>query len=142
MFINSILMPDNTARMLIKAMDLSSLQAEVVGSNLANIDTPGYKAREIDFREALSRFSSQESSAAKAITLERTHSGHMSIGGRKDGVKIELNEDGPSRVDGNTVDMDAQLMNLAEIQLMNNFAITAYSKKMGMVSYAIMNSRS
>lgn len=83
-------------------------RAGLIATNLANADTPGYKARDIDFREVLN----EATAARDAGQPRRTHERHLGGGpatlgvGGLEGVKyrIPLN---PS-LDGNTVDMNVE----------------------------------
>ncbi len=93
-------------------------RAGLIATNLANADTPGYKARDIDFREALA----QAGGARDAGQPRRTHERHLGGGpaapgdGGLEGVKfrIPLN---PS-LDGNTVDVNVEQAAFAKNSLM------------------------
>jgi flagellar basal-body rod protein FlgB len=91
-----------------QALALRARRTEVLAANLANADTPGYKAQDIDFKTALSRVSSQSS------TLKTTHSGHLqanqSVMGERLMYRIPLQ---PS-LDGNTVDSQVEQAKFAE----------------------------
>lgn len=83
------------------AMRLRADRANVLSSNLANIDTPNYKARDIDFQAALKSRMNQGSPSR----IHATHSGHISnsqiVGG-----DIEKKYRVPSQpsIDGNSVE--------------------------------------
>src|SRR5689334_9752367 len=55
------------------ALQLQSKRMEVIADNLANSDTPGYKARDIDFRAAMA----QVNGADAPVKLATTNSGHI-----------------------------------------------------------------
>lgn len=75
-------------------------RAEVLANNLANADTPGYKARDVDFQAMMAR--AQESMSG--FEMARTHAGHMDDGtGGGNGELMYRNPHQPS-IDGNTVD--------------------------------------
>ena len=85
------------------ALVLSSRRAEVISNNLANGETPDFKARDIDFKAVLNAEVAGNSSTFK---MAQTHSGHMPLPqgrfGTEDEVKYRIpNEDG---VNGNTVE--------------------------------------
>lgn len=84
------------------ALQLRATRAEVLANNLANADTPGFKARDLNFQAVLNG----ELNAAKSMGIERTHSGH--IAGRVE-LSSEMMYRNPTQpsIDGNTV--DAQL---------------------------------
>ncbi len=75
-------------------------RAEVLANNLANADTPGFKARDVDF----SAMMEQAKNDLKGLSMDRTHEGHMdtSMGGPNAELMYRVPHQ-PS-VDGNTVD--------------------------------------
>lgn len=83
-----------------QALKLRSYRAEVLANNIANADTPGYKAKDIDFKGLL------ESAHSSSDKMRTTNSKHM--GGDYDGgTSPELlfsNPEQPS-ADGNTVEV-------------------------------------
>ena len=82
-----------------QALKLRAYRSEVLAANLANADTPGYKARDIDFHQVLKK----EVGGVQA--LKTTHAGHMS-GTTNDLPLNHLLYRTPSQpsLDGNTVD--------------------------------------
>lgn len=108
---------DPTIEIAAKAMDLRARRHELILSNVANADTPGYKAFDIMVEEALSKQHSQGSSRE----LKRTHQAHLASGGRSGSSPrpriLELSPQVTLRGDGNTVDMDREMSNLAANQL-------------------------
>ncbi|WP_111496431.1 MULTISPECIES: flagellar basal body rod protein FlgB [Marinobacter] len=84
-----------------KALNVRVQRAEVLANNLANADTPGFKARDIDFKAALGNAQSQASS----LPLERTSSGHIDpqAAMTERAALMYRNPYQPS-LDGNTVD--------------------------------------
>ncbi|MCF6337968.1 MAG: flagellar basal body rod protein FlgB [Gammaproteobacteria bacterium] len=89
-----------------QALKIHSRRAEVLAGNLANADTPGYKARDIDFKAALQ----QVKSGMGDVTLRTTNPNHINSAGtspgRIDDVLGEMKYRIPSQpsLDGNTVD--------------------------------------
>ncbi|HVL40366.1 MAG TPA: flagellar basal body protein [Fimbriimonadaceae bacterium] len=78
-----------------KALDRTSLRHSVLSSNLANVNTPGYKRRDVDF----------------AVTLE----GEISRSAlRSDPVRPET---GSIRYDGSSVVLEKEVMSIAETEL-------------------------
>lgn len=82
------------------ALQVRSRRLELLASNLANADTPNYKARDIDFRAALGH-----AEQGLAVAVRRTHAGHMPAGGAGAGM-LEPQYRIPNQpsLDGNTVD--------------------------------------
>lgn len=58
-----------------QALALRARRAEILAANMANANTPGYKARDLDFRAAL--LAAQQASPADGPLLARTAAGHM-----------------------------------------------------------------
>ncbi|MBE0483343.1 MAG: flagellar basal body rod protein FlgB [Bacterioplanes sp.] len=82
------------------ALQVRAKRAEVLANNLANSDTPGFKARDINFQAILAG----ESSSKNSVGVSRTHSGHLA--GRQGQGEAELLYRNPTQpsIDGNTVD--------------------------------------
>lgn len=83
------------------SMRIRAERANVLSSNLANVDTPNYKARDLDFQSALKDRMNQ--SGGKSLST--SHSGHMSLqmagGGSTD--RLYRTPSQPS-IDGNSVE--------------------------------------
>ncbi|MFT5996387.1 MAG: flagellar basal-body rod protein FlgB, partial [Glaciecola sp.] len=82
------------------ALKVRAQRMEVISGNLANANTPGYKARDIDFTKAMK--SAQSTQAGSSMV--KTHDKHMSGGSR---MHAELDfriQTQPDTGDGNNVD--------------------------------------
>lgn len=55
MLIDRLLFTDKTPLVLKKALDFQSERQLLISSNISNIDTPGYQAKDIDFKGALKK---------------------------------------------------------------------------------------
>jgi flagellar basal-body rod protein FlgB len=84
------------------ALRIRSQRAELLASNLANVDTPNYKARDIDFQTAMKMATSEGQSAPMTIT----HQKHISTasGGVMESPFIQYRNVLQDSLDGNTVD--------------------------------------
>lgn len=90
------------------ALRLRTRRAEVLASNLANADTPNYKARDLDFRSVLKQYGSAQADAG-ASRLAVTHAGHIPVGGDSvAGAQVQYRIPNQPSVDGNTVDPDTE----------------------------------
>ena len=86
-----------------KAMQVRTERMEVIAGNLANANTPGYKARDIDFQKVM-----QSAQAARNHNLTRTHENHIN-GGMKGSGQVEYRiPNQPDTGDGNTVDVQIE----------------------------------
>ena len=86
-----------------QSLELRSQRAELIAGNIANADTPGYKAKGMDFQSALAQASQKQQ-----MGMTRTNDKHMD-------VRMELNNgvayrvsDQPDTGDGNNVDAQVE----------------------------------
>lgn len=95
------------------ALNLRTYRQELIASNIANADTPYYKARDIDFKSALAGLTSAQT--AGSLGLARTAATHMQgSGGNAYGADVKYRSEYQSAVDGNTVDVDIERSAFAE----------------------------
>ena len=90
---------------LSQAMNLRTQRHQVLASNIANADTPNYKARDFSFEGAM-RNAMSGNLTAGGVELARTSAGHMDGAGNGGPASLMYRADVQSAVDGNTVDMD------------------------------------
>ena len=95
--------------------------------NLANVDTPGYKAKEVNFSETL-----KNKLAPVNSTFPASENG---------GVVLKDVEGLPARRDGNNVQLDRELLNMSRAAGDFAAAQTALAAKFRLVRYAINESR-
>ncbi|MDF2178328.1 flagellar basal body rod protein FlgB [Aliiglaciecola sp. CAU 1673] len=86
-----------------KALQVRNDRMEVIAGNLANANTPGYKARDIDFQSAMKAAQSERSQR-----LSRTHEKHFDVQVRNPGELMYRVPDQPDTGDGNTVDVQTE----------------------------------
>ena len=113
---------DNQMRFHQAAFNLQAYRQELLASNIANADTPNYKAKDVDFRAALQ---GALQAATSPVPLATTQSGHIQGGGAPTlqgltGYRAELQ----SAVDGNTVNMDVERAAFAENALHYEASVT------------------
>lgn len=96
------------------ALNLRAQRQQVLASNIANADTPNYKARDVNFADALQNALENKSNTMPPLQLERTAASHVagtapdngpgSIGG----TALQYRTPAQGSVDGNTVDLDVE----------------------------------
>ena len=106
----------------------------VAASNLANVDTPNYRSQEIEFQDTLAR----ELGATLALTT--TSASHQSASLATTGSVREA-PGLPMRRDGNTVQLDRELLTMSKAAGEFSAAQTALSAKFRLVRYAINEGR-
>ena len=112
------------------ALDVRARRGELIANNLANADTPGYQARDIDFRQAMARASGDKT--VSGVTLSTTQAGH--IGGAAS-ANAATNPDLKYRtplapaLDGNTVDAQIEQASFAENAVRYQATLTFLNSK-------------
>lgn len=96
-----------------KALVVRAERQRVIASNIANADTPGYAARELNFQEAMSQASGASASHAVSPSASSTsHAKHLALGTRSGelGAASQLAYTTPTQpsMDGNSVDLDRE----------------------------------
>jgi len=94
------------------ALNLRSFRQQVIASNIANADTPGYKARDIDFATALKDVSAGREGNLSMSTSNARHIG--AAAGGNDPAKLLYRAAVQPSIDGNTVDMNMERNRFAE----------------------------
>ncbi len=107
---------DRCTQVLEKALDLRLARHNLIASNLANMDTPGYEALDFSFEEELKR----------ALEAEPVPVGSLAAAE----PAVTVSEEGP-------VDLDRESTRLAENSLMYDALTRAMSKKFELLRYAI-----
>jgi flagellar basal-body rod protein FlgB len=85
-----------------QVLALRARRLELLSANIANADTPGYKARDIDFAAAMREASGQQGS------LLRTHDRHLGGGGVAAEGAVMYRVPGQPSLDGNTVETQVE----------------------------------
>ncbi len=104
------------------ALDLRARRQEILASNIANSDTPNYKARDLDFGAALKRMMGAGGDLALARTSARHLDGRAAGTGGAGARVMYRNAVQPS-LDGNTVDPDVERAHFADNALHYQFLL-------------------
>lgn len=105
----------------------------IASSNLANLDTPGYKTQEATFADALDD--------SMGATLSLTSAGHLGGQDASGVVEVRDVEGLQSKRDGNNVQLDRELLSLSAAAGDFSKAQTALAAKFRLVRYAINEGR-
>lgn len=118
---------DDTLAFHEAALNLRAQRQQVLASNIANADTPNYKARDFDFTKALQN--ALASNSTEPLQMTRTSPDHLP-GNEKTtiaGVPLLYRTVQQGSVDNNTVDMDAERNQFADNALRYEASITMIS---------------
>jgi len=112
-----------------EALNLRARRQEVLAANIANADTPNYKARDFDFSSTLSRVV-EEGRGAQSLSMATTSARHL--GGEAGALPDEdllYRVPTQSSIDGNTVDMNVERVNFADNALRYESNLTVIGAK-------------
>jgi flagellar basal-body rod protein FlgB len=134
-----IAMFDRTTGLLKKVLDLRVQKQQTIASNIANADTPGYAPARLEFETDLQRALGEPGSPAHA-----EHPSHIPLGGG--GVdqvegRVLRTPDASGIGDRNGVEVDQEMIALAENQIMYEATTQMLSKKLGLLKYVIQDGR-
>jgi flagellar basal-body rod protein FlgB len=113
---------DATLTRLETALDVRLESQNVLNGNLANVDTPGFRPKELDFGKALA-----------AAERAKEDPGAAPAGGMEQFVKTAEKLEGG--LDGNGVDLDKTMVELARNSLLYGAAAKAAGKKLAILRY-------
>ena len=126
---------DNYLGVHAAALKLRSQRTEVLAANLANADTPSYRARDIDFKNALAAASGQ----GGGVSLATTKAGHIGAATANGSAAPELKYRVPlaPALDGNTVDGQLEQAAFAENTVRYQATLSFVSSKFRALMTAI-----
>jgi flagellar basal-body rod protein FlgB len=131
---------NKTLQALASSLKFREMRQEIISSNVANANTPGYKAKRVDFEAALARALDTD----EQQTLKSENGEHFNVGGGGfNNLEPEIYEDpnGIVSEDGNTVDVEDEMAKMAENKILYDATIQLLNKKLGMMKYVINSER-
>lgn len=130
---------EKTLQGLHAALNFQHLRQEIINSNIANADTPGYKSKVVEFEEALS----QALNVNKDQNLLADSPDHYNVGSNLNSLSPEIYDDpnGIVSPDGNTVDRDKEMAKMAENKIMYDATVQLLNKKLGLIKYVLNQDR-
>jgi len=131
---------DKTLQALATSLKFREMRQELISSNVANAETPGYKSKKMDFEEALGRALNTDGQQGMKVTDAR----HFDVGsGGFNNLEPEVYDDpnGVVTESGNTVDVEAEMAQMAENKLMYDTIVQLMNKKLGFTKYILGSER-
>jgi flagellar basal-body rod protein FlgB len=131
---------DTTTKALEKSLDYMMERNTVTSANIANAETPNYKAKKVDFEDqlasALQRGGSENMAATNALHFPLARPA-------LDGLQADIydNPDVPVSNDMNTVDVEKEMATLNENSIRYKAATQLINKKLGAMKYVIGGGR-
>jgi flagellar basal-body rod protein FlgB len=131
---------DTTLARLERSLDVRLARHNVLSANVANVDTPGYTAKDVDFQAAMAA-ADKTAGSAESMTLATPEGGTSiaSAGGSiaSKSAEIPLVDAAGSApsMDGNKVDLDRTMVALAENSMQYGASARAAGKKLAILRY-------
>jgi flagellar basal-body rod protein FlgB len=126
--------------LLEKSLNASWARNEVISQNLANVDTPNYKRKDVSFEQYLN-----ESLEGKKLEGKITDERHIPINSKNiDKIEPELTQedsDVSMRIDGNNVDIDSEMAYLAKNTIQYNTLIQMVNSNFSRIKSVIAEGR-
>jgi flagellar basal-body rod protein FlgB len=133
---------DATLTRLERSLDVRLVRHNLMASNVANVDTPGFRPKDVDFNAAMAAAADGENPSGDAsVGLTTTDPSHLGIGGGGIGSGgymplIEDSGQAPS-FDGNRVDLDRTMVEMAKNGMQYGAAARAAARKLAILRYVI-----
>lgn len=110
-----------------KAMNAhAALRQSLVSRNVANADTPGYRARDLSAFEEVWR---QDA----AQPLRATRPGHLGASAQSGGARIVTDDSGGMSPNGNSVSLENEMLRAADIRREYDLSLTIYKSGLGIM---------
>ena len=104
------LIVDDALRASQTALDGLSLKQQAISRNIANVDTPGYQAQTVDFKQVIS----QAMSANHGVSLVSTNPMHLASNSPASTMATVARPGGTERADQNDVNIDTELTDMSQ----------------------------
>ncbi len=130
---------DSTLQLLQKVLDLRSQNQQIISSNIANADTPGFSPTELHFEDELQ--SAIQGNSLKAVN---THPNHIPLApsnvANVSGTLVRK-ADNTGIGDENGVSVDQEMITLAENQILFEAAAQTLKKKLSILKYVVQDGK-
>lgn len=110
-----------------QTLNLRAERQQVLAANIANADTPNYKARDFDFRGALGDAVAGRSRGN--LQLAKTDDRHLSGMATDSTARLQYRTETQGSVDGNTVNMDTERAHFADNAMHYQAALTFLTRQ-------------
>lgn len=124
----------HTIQSLEQALQYSAIRHKVIANNIANADVPNYKAKKLNFHDMLKK-------AQVEIDTYRTDPRHFELKPSNNKPKIQFQQNFKYNANGNSVDIDSEMSDLAENQIYYQALIERLNGNFAMLSNVIKGGR-
>lgn len=128
----------NDVNLLQKGLDAAQLRQDVIANNIANVDTPGFKASHVEFETLMQQALSEDDDT---FVGKRTNPKHIAIGSADSPEEVQArvvqDSDSTMRMDENNVDVDAQMVEMIKNSVYYNTLTLKLSNQLDRLKMAI-----
>jgi flagellar basal-body rod protein FlgB len=117
-----------------KGLDASSQRQRVLSNNVANVDTPNFKRSDVDFQKVLGQAIGE---VGENLPLKVTSPLHLQKADAANQSGVVTDQSSSFRTDGNNVDIEREMANVAENGLYYNSVTRAVSSQLGLLRMVI-----
>ncbi len=103
-----------------RALNRDTLSQSVIAQNIANVDTPGYKSKNVAFSDVLQN----------AFQAKKTEQGHLSFSGGNNNTRVVTDRSTTMQNNGNNVDVDKEMSKLAKTQIDDQALVAAVNHQL------------
>ena len=131
----------NQVDRLSRGLDATTLRHAVIAQNIANVNTPNYKSKRVDFEDTFARALLGQT----GFRAKRTRERHFFFGDTTDPMAVRptvgINSHYTMRMDGNNVDIDQEETALAENTIRNDLLVAKLNAEFTRYKMAIKEGR-
>ncbi|WP_047981276.1 flagellar basal body rod protein FlgB [Ornithinibacillus contaminans] len=125
-----------TINTLQQSLNYASVKNQTISSNIANVDTPNYKAKDVVFKDVLNN------ELQSSLTAKRTNSRHLPFENEpRQSFNVMTRNDTTYNHNGNNVDIDKEMSELAENQIYYQSLIDRLNGKFSSLQMVIKGGR-
>lgn len=127
------------------ALNARSLRQDMIAGNIANVDTPYYRPRDLDFETVLAEEAKKAflGSHTTKLPMAKTNASHIDPADEESGKPTIFYRDGHlARNDGNSVDLDVETSEMSKNNVMYQALTAALKKDAGIMASVLEASRS
>ena len=125
------------AQTLERGLDASWKRNEVIAGNIANADTPGYQSKSVPFESVFRQTLKSDSFALRQSSSASGNLKHLAFEGDSPELRVQRSQASSMRMDGNNVDIDQEMTELAKNQILYDTLTYTVSRELGRVRTVI-----
>jgi flagellar basal-body rod protein FlgB len=128
---------NNTFNVLSQSLNYAALKNQTISNNIANVDTPNYKAQDVAFKDVLN------AATKTSFEAKRTHPKHLSFGNANNwsSFQVVTRQNTTYNHNGNNVDIDKEMTDLAKNQIYYQALVDRMSGKFNSLQTVIKGGR-